>query len=235
MKHASSIAMRESANSRSVDINKVRKALLNVQSGVATTRSKINLMTRSTKKLPLTDFEFNNIIKAFEHVNVLIKRPEIKPEDILDINNLCIYGIKLSDFSSRGDLGNNRSIWEFMGAMQYNREKFYERIGSIWQWFVRHTDISPYRLAAGLHTRIVSGPQLFVEGNHRTGSLLMAYVFAKMGIDPFHLDSDTAAEFFDISHEIKFCSKTQPIKWLKLLYQRGKLTKFLIGNFNDRS
>jgi hypothetical protein len=45
----------------------------------------------------------------------------------------------------------------------------------------------PYKLAAEAYLSIVGQPQLFTEGNHRTGSLIASWINLHAGYPPFVL------------------------------------------------
>lgn len=67
--------------------------------------------------------------------------------------------------------------------IEATERRFYEQdeynIEDVLQWYHRHADESPWKRAAGVYVRILSQPQLFVEGNHRTGALIMSYILVR--------------------------------------------------------
>jgi len=56
--------------------------------------------------------------------------------------------------------------------------RFYEQpdggIRDNMDWYALNRGKSVWRRAAGVYIRILSDPQLFIEGNHRTGALIMS-------------------------------------------------------------
>lgn len=46
------------------------------------------------------------------------------------------------------------------------------------EWHGLHANESAWIRAAGVYIRILSEPQLFIEGNHRTGALVMSHILA---------------------------------------------------------
>lgn len=54
-------------------------------------------------------------------------------------------------------------------------------------WVARHRRLAPVPLAAGLFVECVASPQLFIEGNQRTATLLASWVLARGGHPPFVL------------------------------------------------
>jgi hypothetical protein len=56
---------------------------------------------------------------------------------------------------------------------------------------------------------IVGQPQLFIEGNHRTGSLIASWINLWAGYPPFVLSEDNAVDYFAPSAAIKqFANKS---------------------------
>jgi hypothetical protein len=80
---------------------------------------------------------------------------------------------------------------------------------------------SAHRRAASTYIHILSQPQLFLEGNHRTGSLVMSWMLANEGKPPFVLSVDNAKAYFDPSALVKSSRK----QTLRLMLQRPKLVK----------
>jgi len=68
---------------------------------------------------------------------------------------------------------------------------------SVVTWGMTHQHLSPWKQAAGIFIRVLRQPQLFIEGNHRTGSLLMSYILMRHGLPPFVLSPKTVKAFFD--------------------------------------
>ena len=81
-------------------------------------------------------------------------------------------------------------------------------IGAIVEWYKRHRKESPWQRAAGVYVRVLSEPQLYIEGNHRTGALIMSYILARDDKPPFVLSVENAIGYFDPSSVIKGTRKT---------------------------
>lgn len=80
-----------------------------------------------------------------------------------------------------------------------------------------------WRTAASAYVQVLSQPQLFLEGNHRSGALIMSFLLARDGKPPFVLSPENAKSYFDPSSTVKSSRK----RTLKLLLQRPKLIKDL--------
>ncbi|HLN10063.1 MAG TPA: hypothetical protein VK281_14055 [Xanthobacteraceae bacterium] len=85
--------------------------------------------------------------------------------------------------------------------------RFYEQpgggIGDIMDWYALSTSRSVWIRAAGVFIRILGDPQLFIEGNHRTGALIMSYVLARERRPPFVVTVENARAFFDPASAFK--------------------------------
>lgn len=72
--------------------------------------------------------------------------------------------------------------------IEATRAWFYDRpaegVNSLNDWVKRHRTAHPLSFAAGLIVHVVSTPQLFIEGNRRTSTLLASYVLARSGLPP---------------------------------------------------
>lgn len=80
-------------------------------------------------------------------------------------------------------------------------QRFYEQPGGgvrdLVEWHGRHRRDDVWRRAAGALARLLTEPQLFVEGNHRTGTLLMSWILVRAGRPPIVLTPALAPAFLD--------------------------------------
>ena len=114
----------------------------------------------------------------------------------------------------------------FYGQEEYNIE-------DILQWYYRHADESPWKRAAGVYVRILSQPQLFFEGNHRTGALVMSYILVRDGRPPFVLSVDNARAYFDPSSLVKDTMKSAVTLLMKLPRLKKRFAHFLEAQANE--
>jgi hypothetical protein len=102
------------------------------------------------------------------------------------------------------------------------------------EWYELHRSESVWKRAAGVYIRVLSEPQLFIEGNHRTGALIMSRILAIDTQPPFVLGVDNAQAYFDPSTLI---SKTHK-RGLAMLFRIPKVKKqfarFLEAQADDR-
>jgi hypothetical protein len=72
-------------------------------------------------------------------------------------------------------------------------------IRDVIEWHALHASESAWLRAAGIYIRILAEPELFIEGNHRTGALVMSCILARADRPPFVLTVDNAKEYLDWS------------------------------------
>lgn len=118
---------------------------------------------------------------------------------VLEMNALVLCGndreARLS--SARHIEATAQRFWDYSGG----------GIRDVVEWHERHRGESAWRRAAGVYIRILSEPQLYIEGNHRTGALIMSYLLARDGRPPFVLTAENAAGYFDPSTVVTRTSK----------------------------
>ncbi|MGH8605318.1 MAG: hypothetical protein ACREXR_21765 [Gammaproteobacteria bacterium] len=140
---------------------------------------------------------------------------------LLELNNIVLYGAK----------GEQRKL--FSAQIRASEERFYEQkeggIGVVLEWYELHKNESVWRRAAGAYIRILSQPQLYIEGNHRTGALLMSYLLVREGRPPFVLTVDNAKEYFDPSTLIRKTRKRSLEMLVRLPKLKKHFARFLQG------
>jgi len=108
---------------------------------------------------------------------------------LLDLNATVLCG---TDPESRAEYARHRQTTE---------DRFYDQrdggIQDLVEWYELHLQDSAWTRAAGVYVRLLSRPQLFVEGNHRTGALTMSYILVREHEPPFVLSAANAAAYFD--------------------------------------
>ena len=109
----------------------------------------------------------------------------------LEINAVVLWG---------GDARTSPQATRHLAATE---QRFYEQEGGgirdIVEWYTLHRKDSPWKRAAGVYVRMLSEPELFIEGNHRTGALVMSYILAREGRPPFVLTAANAQAYLDPS------------------------------------
>jgi hypothetical protein len=87
----------------------------------------------------------------------------------------------------------------FADHVEATRARFYDRPGqgvdALNDWVKRHRTASPRVFVAGLIVQVVATPQLFIEGNRRTSTLLASYVLARSGLPPLVVPPDRIPDY----------------------------------------
>lgn len=114
---------------------------------------------------------------------------------------------------------------ECASQIEATKEHFYANteggVESLVNWVHGLNGVPVRRRAASTYIHILSQPQLFIEGNHRTGSLVMSWMLARDGKPPFVLSVENAKAYFDPSALVKSSRKHT----LRMLLERPKLVK----------
>ncbi|NEV64473.1 hypothetical protein [Thiorhodococcus minor] len=76
-------------------------------------------------------------------------------------------------------------------------------VRALMNYLADHRHPTVWRRAAGVYIQMLSEPQLFFEGNHRTGALLTSHILVRQGRPPFVLSPENAKAYFDPSSLIK--------------------------------
>ena len=132
----------------------------------------------------------------------------------LELNALVLFG---RDADARGGAAFQIAATE---------QRFYDQEGGgireVVEWYNLHRARSPWRRAAGVYISILSEPQLFIEGNHRTGALVMSYILAREGCPPFVLTTENARAYLDPSTLVTETRKRS----LVALFRLPKITRY---------
>ena len=104
-------------------------------------------------------------------------------------------------------------------------------IKDLYNWYCAYRSESVWKRAAGVYVRVLSKPQLFIEGNHRSGSLIVSYLLMRAGLPPFVLTLDNAKGYFNPSSVIRNSAK----HGVKSLYELPKIKKKYAAFLEDQS
>jgi hypothetical protein len=181
--------------------------------------------TLSMRREPLRDSILANMLAGYRYVNQLLDN-DIRLLSrkglghFLELNHIILCGPE--DMRTRRD---------FLRHIQATSDRFYSQkkfsIKHLRTWADNHKHLSPWKRAAGVYVLHVSQPQLFFEGNHRTGALLMSSILVRGGKPPFVLTVDNAKGYFDPSTLIKLTRKDFVGKYYKLPKIKKKFSSFL--------
>jgi hypothetical protein len=138
---------------------------------------------------------------------------------MLEMNALVLCG---SDAAERARAASHLTATE---------RRFYEQEGGgireVVEWYEIHRADSPWRRAAGVYICILSEPELFIEGNHRTGALVMSYLLAREGRPPFVLTVENAKGYLDPSTLITKTRKHSLVALIRVPKIKRQFAEFL--------
>ncbi|MEZ5583624.1 MAG: hypothetical protein R3F37_13525 [Candidatus Competibacteraceae bacterium] len=149
------------------------------------------------KREDMTDALIQNLLSAYRYVDNLVDRfddlfAERALEELLELNHLVLCG---ADSDTRV---------EYYKHIVATQDKFYKNLHWVKEWYYKHRKDPVYKRAAGVYVRILCQPQLFIEGNHRTGALIASLELLRHGKPPFVLNKDNAVAYFNPSSVIKW-------------------------------
>ncbi len=202
-----------------LNLKKIEHSLCNVQKDFELINTQLDV-----RRDPLQDIILENMMLGYEYLNRLLEQ-DVRLlhsnglHHILELNLIVLCGL---------DPGVRKEYVEHVTA---TTARFYEQdecnIGQLVTWYQNHKKKSVWKRAAGVYILLLSQPQLFFEGNHRTGALVMSYILASEGKPPFVLRVDNAKAYFNPSTLVKLTRKNMITKLLKLPKIVKSFSKFL--------
>jgi hypothetical protein len=179
---------------------------------------------------PLGDDVVRNLLAGYGFIDDLLAR-RIDPfamgslKYLLELNCLVLCG---------RDSGERERLAEHIQATE---ARFYDQtsggVRDIVEWHARHRRSSVWERAAGVYIRVLSEPQLYIEGNHRTGTLIMSFILGREGRPPVVITSDTAQAFFDPSSLVKQTRKGSVGMLFRMPGLKKRLARFLEQHADD--
>jgi hypothetical protein len=199
-----------------LNLDQIEHSLYEVQRNFTSLNAKLDMARE-----PMTETLVQNMLSAFRYLDDLVDHPgdlfsTMELGHLLELNHRVLCG---EDPQVRA---------EFRSHMQATEEKFHRYIGWLKHWYRKHLPDPVYKRAAGVYVGILVQPQLFIEGNHRTGSLIASLELLRAGEPPFVLNLDNAIAYFNPSTVIKFSDRrTYAASLFKIPGIKKKFGKFL--------
>lgn len=206
-----------------LDLDRIEASLRSVQGDFERLNEEL-LMRRE----PLTDQIIGNLLAGYAYVDQLLEDgvEVFSPsglDHILELNHIVLCGL------------DERVRMEYGPHLLETRRRFADGIGEIADWYDRKRHKPATRRAAGVYVLIVSQPQLFLEGNHRTGALVASYILVQEGLPPFVLTPKNAVAYFNPSTLIKYLHKEKFLdRQYHLKRYRRDFQEFLEGTLERR-
>jgi hypothetical protein len=185
----------------------------------------------SAHRDPLDDRVVENMLAGYAYVDELVgSGTDVfalgNVRHLLELNTLVLCGASEARRAAHA------------GHLAANERRFYEEraagVQDVVEWYARNAGDSPWDRAAGVYVRMLSTPQLFIEGNHRTGALVMSYVLLGDGLPPFVLSAANAAAYFEPSAAIRHIHKNSPAALFRVPGVRRRLTALLQAHADPR-
>lgn len=196
-----------------LDLPAIERALRDVQARFA------ELSKQFTEpRDPLTDEVLQNVVEGYALIDDYVARG-IDLFDLQQVN--LMLEINATVLCGRDPA---RRI-EFAQHLAATEAHFFNNveggIKDLYNWYHAYRSDSVWKRAAGVYVRILSKPQLFIEGNNRSGSLIVSYLLMRAGLPPFVLTLDNAEGYFNPSSVIRNSAK----HGVKALYELPKIKK----------
>lgn len=155
------------------------------------------------KDTPFDRQLMDNMLIAWEYMDFFIRKKDYSlfsdrgGVDMLEINHRVHYGL------------NTDLRKEYQKAITATAEKYVKQIGPIRRYCKKHChdSRSAGKVAAEIYIAILGTPQLYIEGNHRSGSIVASWINLVHKKPPFILTVDNAIAFFKPASEIKKFNK----------------------------
>lgn len=151
------------------------------------------------KDTPFDRMVMANMLSAWEYIDYVIRKKDYDllsqkgGPDMLEVNHRVHYGL------------NTELRQEYRKAIDATTEKFTNQVGPLRKYYRKKikNQASANKIAAGIYIAILGMPQLYIEGNHRAGSVVASWVNLVHNNAPFVLTVDNAISFFAPAQEIK--------------------------------
>jgi len=174
---------------------------------------------------PLRDEVLENLLAGYEYLNSLLAvdtDPFVRGNSrhLLQLNLLVLCGTR------------DVAYEDCAPHIRETERRFYDDtnpggVRSLMNYLADHKGDGVYRRAAGAFIQMLSAPQLFIEGNHRTGALVMSYLLCQAGRPPFVLTVGNAKPFFDPSSLAKGCRKHSLYALIEIPKLRKRLARLI--------
>ncbi len=187
----------------------------------------------NTPRDPLRDVVVENLLAGYEFVDSLLAA-DIDPlargnsRHLLQLNCLVLCGT------------NEMAYEDCARHAQETEQRFYDDtnpggVRALMNYLADHKKDRVCRRAAGVFIQMLSAPQLFIEGNHRTGALVMSYLLCREGRPPFVLSVSNAKAFFDPASLVKGCRKHSLTSLMEIPKLRKRFAAFIEKEGDRRS
>lgn len=165
--------------------------------------SKLDELKIGRKDTPFDTWLMENMLTAWDYIDYFIRTKDYGllsrkgGPHMLEINHRVHYG---ENYTLRD---------EYRKAIEATTEKFSTQIVPIRKYYKKHmqSEASVNRVASEVFIAILGMPQLYIEGNHRSGSIVASWINMAHNKPPFVLTVENAITFFQPAQTIKKFNK----------------------------
>lgn len=213
------------------NLTQIEQSYLEVQKNWHTIDDQLDSLKIGRKDTPFDRRLVENMLCAWDYLDYFIRKKDYSllskkgGPDMLEINNLVHYGT------------DNDLRLEYQKALSATTEKFTRQVKPIRNYYKRKTKqkVSIGGVAAEIYIAILGQPQLYIEGNHRSGSIIASWIHLVHDRPPFVLTRDNAIAFFQPAQEIKKFDKSSRWRSMTKLPKYKKAFKtFWVSNCDER-
>ena len=202
-----------------INIDQVEKSLRAVQRDFHKINESLDM-----RREDLADEIVENMVAGYDYVNYLLDK-----EISLLRRSGYIHYLELNHIVLCGQGKRNRK--NYHGHIETTTQRFYGHkkfsIKHLRLWNEAHEKRTAWERAAGSYILQISRPQLFLEGNHRTGALMMSCLLVRNSKPPFVMSLENAKAYLDPSSLAKSTEKNIWGRYYKLPKIRKKFADFL--------
>ena len=214
----------DSMNScRILDLDAIRNSLEEVQAQFELLNTRLD-----EQRDPLDDVVCSNMLRGY----ALIDRLVVDGVDLFDLQQID-WMIEINTTVLCGADAEQRK--EFSQHIAMTSSRFFDSheggVRGLLEWYNLHRNKSAWKRAAGVFVYILSKPQLFIEGNHRSASLIVSFLLMREGLPPFVLSTDNVVAFFNPASVIR----RTPKNGLAALFQLPKIKKKYAAFLEEQS
>lgn len=202
-----------------LDLIAISRSLADVQGSFATLSERLTELRH-----PPDDEVCQNMLAGYALIDDYVSRGI----DLFDLQNLGLM-LEVNATVLCGTDPSRRA--EYAEHLAATERRYYQDeeggVGGLFEWYAAHRGESVWKRAAGVYVRILSKPQLFIEGNHRSGSLLVSYLMLREALPPFVLSVDNVVAYFNPSSVIRNAAKHGVLALFRLPKIKKKYAAFL--------
>ena len=181
---------------------------------------------------PMCSEVVDNLITGYEYADALVQSDvdllaRGSSRHLLQLNSLVLWGSNSVDIHAR-------EIQLRETERHFYNDASSGGIRSLMNYVADHDGVNIWALSAGLYVHILTAPQLFIEGNHRTAALIVSQVLARAGKPPVVLTEANSKRYFELSSLLKGCRKRGLRGVLEIPKLRRRLARFLEDEADPR-